>query len=103
MEYVGNIKHDDYLLENRKFIIYGTGVCGKKIYEYLKENGKENNILFFCDKNLNIDKLFNIDVIFPEDAVNMPDVEFLVAGKYEYEMVGVLLKHNIRKIHLLSL
>ena len=101
MEYIGNIRYDDYLLENRKFIIYGAGICGQKIYEYLKTNKREQNVLFFCDKKLNSEKLFNIEIIHPADAVNISGADFLVAGKYEHEMIDFLLNHGVRKIHLL--
>lgn len=102
MEYVGNIIYDEYLFEDRRFIIYGIGVNGRKIYDYLKNNGKEKNILAFCDKAISNGNLNNKMVISPSDAVKIDNVDFLVSGKYEYEMVEYLVSNSITKIHILS-
>ena len=102
MEYVGDILYDDILLQNRKYIIYGTGEYGKRIYEYLKGIHKEGDILFFCDKNKYNSKLFDVDIIKPEKAIGFKNADFLVAGRYEREMVSFLVKNGINRIHILS-
>lgn len=103
MEYIGNIKYDELIYENRKFIIYGFGIQGKKIYDYFKKINLEKKIIGFCDKNADIILNCPVDVIKPEYAVKIPKIDFLVSGKNEYEMVHFLLENNISRIHLLTI
>ena len=51
MEYIGNIKYDTILYEDRKFVIYGYGFYGKKLYELMQTMGIENKVVAFCDAN----------------------------------------------------
>lgn len=102
MEYVGKIVFDEKLFENRKYVIYGFGEHGKKIYEYMKKIDKENDVIGFCDRNADSIEKKEYLILPPEEAIKIPDVDFLVGGKYEYEMVQFLLKHNISRIHILS-
>lgn len=103
MEYVGKIIYDEKLFENRKYIIYGFGEHGKKIYEYMKKIGRENNVIGFCDKKAKSIVEAKYLVLLPEEAIENTNIDFLVGGKYEYEMVQFLLKHKISKIHMLSI
>lgn len=103
MEYAGKIIYDDKLYEDRQFIIYGFGMCGKKIYDYMKQIGKEDSVIGFCDKNAANILENDHTILLPDIAFEIPKVDFLVAGKYEYDMINNLLKHNISRFHILSL
>ena len=48
MVYAGNILYDKTLLESdKKFIIFGAGICGRKILMYLEWNGVKDNVICF--------------------------------------------------------
>lgn len=103
MEYVGNIVYDDKLQENRKYVIYGYGQQGKKIYKYLENKGMAKNIVAICDRNYKKMNGGLVEIIDPNKAILIENVDFLVSGKYEYEMVEYLLESNISDIHILTL
>ena len=100
MEYIGNIKYDTILYEDRKFVIYGYGFYGKKLYELMQTMGIENKVVAFCDANAE-NEVYTI--VHPKEAVRMENVDFLVIGNYEYDMVQYLISENISRIHILTL
>ena len=101
MEYVGKIIFDELLYENRKFIIYGFGVQGKKIFEFLKSIGNEKNVVGFCDRDAASITNSEFLILHPDEAVKSGNVDFLVSGKHEYEMIQYLLANGVSRIHLL--
>jgi hypothetical protein len=105
MEYIGNIIYDDSLMaENRKFVIFGAGKCGKCILQYLDINGKKDNILCFCVSCSSKAEqcIESIPVICAQEAfIKYPDADYLISGKYLKEMYFTLKDSLIEKIHLL--
>lgn len=52
-------------------IIFGAGNIGKRVYGCLQKHGLHHKLLCFCDNNAEkIHKLFGVDVVLPEDAMN---------------------------------
>lgn len=101
MEYIGNVLYDDLFVEDRKFIIYGTGIFGKKLYLYFKKCGYENKVIYFCDRDIQDGVFLGVKVIYPLEAVRVKNADFLVGGKYDTEMIDFLLDNGVEKIHLL--
>lgn len=105
MEYVGNILYDKKLLDkNRYFIIFGAGLCGHRILNYMKLNGAKRNVVCFCESS--IDKVGQYIEGIPVCRVNdviaqYPDAEYLIAGKYAREMYRTLSENFVSKIHIL--
>ena len=106
IEYIGNIELDEKL-EDKKLVIYGIGEFGRKIYKFLKNNGLQANVLCFCvsdNENAKCNIFQNIQVKTLSEAIKMsPDAEYLIGGKYAYEMLDELERRHINKIHLLFL
>lgn len=105
MEYIGNILYDESLLKkNRKFIIFGAGVYGRKILQYLDINGVKNNIICFCDSDdsLGGQNIEGIPICQIKDVcLQHPNEIYLLSGKYSKEMYKILKENAIRKIHIL--
>lgn len=104
MEYIGNILYDKKLLEeNRKIIIFGAGVSGRMIFDYLDLNGVKDRILCFCDsdKNKAGKNIAGISIYETEDILKKyPREDYLIAGKYCKEMYGILKRNDIDKVHI---
>ncbi|MEZ3472097.1 MAG: hypothetical protein K1W27_04515 [Lachnospiraceae bacterium] len=106
MVYAGNILYDKSLFEaDKKLIIFGAGICGRKVLTYLDRNGVKDNVVCFCDSFIKTKKdVAGIPVLNVTDACEQyPDLEYLICGKYEREMYDILRKKSIRKIHILTL
>ncbi len=105
MEYIGNIIYDDKLMHaDRKFIIFGVGIYGKKVLKYLTLNGLSKNIICFCDSSEKYNKcsINGIPVCQTRDVIKkFSDADYLVSGKYAKEMYLILRQAGIEKIHLL--
>lgn len=105
MEYVGNILYDDELLESEnKFVIFGAGVYGRKVLEYLELNGAKDKIICFCDSNGDLDgeSIEEIPVCRTKDVFDKYyDASYIVSGRYSDEMYHVLRENGINKIHML--
>ncbi len=107
MEYAGNILYDRKILEGPdNLIIFGAGSYGRKILEYLRQNGREKNIVGFCDsdKEKAGSRMEGISVYqLAEACQRYPDAAYLIAGKYITEMYRLLQDNGIRKVHFLFL
>lgn len=103
--YIGSILYDKKLLKDgSKIVIFGTGVCGKKVAEYLIKSYMKDNIICFCDSNGDLvnNDIMGITVWNPiEVCKNHPDAEYLISGKYSREMYEFLKEKQIEKIHIL--
>lgn len=105
MEYVGNILYDDDLLKDgQRFIIFGAGMYGKKLLDYLGRNGAKGNVVGFCDSNDEI-KGTTVDKIpvycVDEAWKRYPEAVFLVSGRYMDEMYQILREKGIGRVHML--
>lgn len=106
MVYVGNILYDKMILEtNKKLIIFGTGIYGRKIFDYLDLNGVRDNIICFCEsfvksKNKDVAGIPILSVI--EACEKYPNADYLISGKYTKEMYQVLKDNLISTIHVLT-
>lgn len=107
MEYVGNILYDEKLLDKgKKFIIFGAGLYGKKVLDYLDLNGVKESIICFCDSDTSKDilEIDGIPVYHTIDTFKRyPNAEYLISGNYSKEMYKILKENDIRKIHLLMI
>lgn len=105
VEYIGNILYDEELLsENKKIIIFGTGMFGKKILRYLERNDVKGNVAGFCDSNEKVQgtMIENIPVYDVDGAQNRyPEAIFLVSGRYMDEMNRILGNKGINRVHML--
>lgn len=105
MEYVGDILYDKKLLDkSKRFIIFGTGICGHRILNYMDLNGVKRNIVCFCESNIIKDGQYieGIPVCQVNDVITQySDAEYLIAGKYAREMYQILHENFIKKIHIL--
>lgn len=103
MEYIGNIIYDKVVLEsNIKFVVYGIGTMGKRLFAFLKNTGRLDKIDCICDANKELwGTLYNgVLVISPDEAVNeKKDCHFLTTGKYAEEQIMFLQKNGVNKIH----
>lgn len=107
IKYIGDILYDEYLFKDDiKIIIYGAGMYGKKILEYLDRKHVKDHVICFCDSNSN---LVNCDIIgIPvwrpiEVCQKYPHADYLISGKYAREMYGFLKENLIDRIHILLL
>ncbi|MCM1038076.1 MAG: hypothetical protein NC434_02050 [Ruminococcus sp.] len=107
MEYVGNIIYDTYLKQdNTKLVIFGAGRSGRKVYDFLEQNNKAQNIKYFCDNNDKLcgKKIGNVEIVCPTQVIRSEvEYHFLVSGDYADEIVMFLMKNGIKKIHILFL
>ena len=105
IEYIGGIFYDEKLLEgNKEIVIFGTGVCGKKVVEYLEKNEIKSNIVCFCDSNCDLEKgeVMGVPVSKPDEACkNYPNADYLMSGKFSGEMYKILKHKHVNKIHIL--
>lgn len=107
MKYIGDILYDeDLLLENKKLIIFGGGICGKKILRYLDMNGVKSHIICFCDsdKRLQGQDIEGIPIWHIEGVCkHYRDADYLIGGKYVKEMYQTLRDKYVENIHILFL
>ncbi len=107
MEYIGDILYDEALLqEGKRFVIFGAGVYGQKVLQYLEQNGFRNNVICFCDSNhtKKEQEIEGILVRQTKEAFRLyPDAEYLISGNYMKEMYQCLKEASIGKIHFLWL
>ena len=65
-------------MNNKMIIIYGAGKLGEKYYKFLENQGLQDNVQAFCDKNAeNIRKKFNKEVFIYSEA-KMKGIPFLI-------------------------
>lgn len=107
MKYVGNIIYDEKLADSQtKFIIFGAGKTGKKIYEYFEINNRTNSIVCFCDKNCMLwdTQYKGIQIVNPEKIMTKHlECHYLTAGMYKEEIVEYLMSNGVENIHILFL
>lgn len=105
IEYIGNILYDKKILQDDiKLVIFGCGMYGKKIAEYLVKKGIKDSIICFCDSNNTLEHcdIMGIPVHKPiEICRDYPDANYLIGGKFSREMYEVLKKNMIKKIHII--
>lgn len=105
MEYIGNIIYDDKLLnKDRKFVIYGSGVYGRRILQYMDRNGMKDHIISFCNSTdtFSDQVIQNIPIVCVKTiAEQYPEADYLVSGKYVREMYQILKENSIKRIHIL--
>jgi glycosyltransferase involved in cell wall biosynthesis len=74
------LKYVTWLKSAENIVVFGTGVRGKAIYAFLKNNGFEN---VFCDNRIknNCRKLFGTDIMLPEEAVRIyPQALYIITS-----------------------
>ena len=107
MKYVGNSIYDEILTDNQiKFVIYGAGKTGKKIYDFFDINDRTSSILCFCDKNSILwnTEYKGIKIVNPEEVIQeYSECHFLVGGEYKEEIAEYLMANEIKTIHILFL
>lgn len=104
MEYIGDIIYDSKLADkDNKLVIFGAGAYGRKVLRYLELNGLKDNIICFCDSNETLagQNIGGVPVYMVSDVCERyEDAVYLVSGVYAREMLEILMKKNICKIHL---
>lgn len=107
MEYVGNILYDEKLLfGNDRFVIYGAGMYGRMVLDYLEQNGRKSSVVCFCDSAAALEGAVVGGVpVRRTDAVfrDCPDAHYLVSGTCYKEMYQILRGAGIGKIHILMM
>ena len=105
MEYIGNIIYDICLLKNHmELVIFVAGRSGRKVYDFLCRNDKEQNVKYFCDRNEDLwgKRIGNIEVVNPMQVIlSETEYHFLVSGDYANDMTRYLLQNGVKRIHLL--
>ena len=103
MEYIGNILYDEKLTDkDNKLVIFGAGVYGRKILNYLDLNGLMDSIICFCDSNEKLEgqDIQGIPIYKVRDVCGRyKDAIYLVSGGYAKDMIRILKKEKICKIH----
>lgn len=105
MKYVGNILYDLDLLNGKsKLVIFGAGICGRKILKFLDLNGAKQRVICFCDskkslrgRNVEGIPVYSID----KTILQYPEAEYLISGVYSKEMYQILKQRQIEKIHII--
>ncbi|HCT91258.1 MAG TPA: hypothetical protein DF613_07755 [Lachnospiraceae bacterium] len=93
---------DKFSKYNGKFVVYGAGTVGMKLYKVLKKDGPEKELLL-CDsyKAGNYDAEAGCRIISPEEAVKLAkEGTFIISvqdKKVMLEMAAFLLGHGIKK------
>jgi len=107
MEYIGNILYDDKLYDgDNRFVIFGAGMYGRMLLEYMKQNGMKNTIICFCDSAVTVKgcDIEGIPVLHPSVAFKRyPYADYLVSGRYFREMYRILMWAGIEKIHIFTI
>ena len=107
MRYVGNIIYDEILIDTQaKFVIFGAGGVGKKIYEFFDINIRTDSILCFCDSNCMLwdTEYQGIKIDNPQRVMQEhPECHFLNGGVYKEEIAEYLMSNGIENIHILFL
>lgn len=89
-------------MEDNQVVIFGCGVRGRGIFDYLKSVGVEKQIVCFTDnaKELWGTELEGHMVLAPQEAVkSYPYAVYVVANKYSGEEIGrQLLGYGVEKI-----
>lgn len=104
IEYVGDIIYNKRILKSCRIVIFGTGICGKRIAGYLIKKGVKDHIICFCDSNCDLEgcNIMEIPICNPiEVCRNYPDADYLISGKYSREMYEILKENHIDRIHIL--
>lgn len=105
VEYIGNMLYDKKILDNgKKIIIFGSGLCGKRVAEYIVKSGGRDSIICFCDSNYGTEKneIMGIPVLEPSEVCKKyPNADYLISGKYSWQMYDFLKINFINKIHIL--
>ncbi len=105
IEYIGNVLYDKKILQDDiKIVIFGCGIYGKKIAEYLVKKGIKDSIICFCDSNSALEccDIMGIPVRKPKEICRYyPGANYLIGGKFSREMYEELKKNMIKKIHII--
>jgi len=105
MEYIGSLIYDRAALEgNVRFVIYGNGKMGRKLFAFLENSGRLEQLDCICDgdKELWGKRYRGIPILPPEEAVReKKDCHFLTAGRYAKEQVMFLQRGGIKNIHVI--
>lgn len=104
MVYVGNILYDDKLFgPDNGFVIFGSGVFGRKVFEYLELNGMKDKVICFCesDERLAGSNIEGISVRLTKEVLeSYPAADYLVSGRYAKEMYQTLKQEHIDRVHI---
>lgn len=104
MEYVGDMIYDEKLTDkDNQFVIFGSGVYGRRVLRYLELNGLKDRIICFCDSNETLigQYIGGIPICLVSDVCEKhADAVYLVSGVYAKEMLSILTDRAICKIHL---
>lgn len=106
MEYIGNILYDGKLLcSDRSFVIFGSGMYGRKVLEYLTLNGMKDKLICFCDSDAGLagNDIEGVPVCQTKDVLmNYRDADYLISGKYAKEMYQILREEGLDRIHFFT-
>ena len=106
MEYIGNILYDEKLSDtDRRFVIFGSGMYGRKVLEYLTLNGMKDKLICFCDSDASLEgsDIEGIPVCYMKNAlINYQDADYLVSGKCTKEIYHILRKEGFDRIHIFT-
>lgn len=100
--YIGKLETDKALWESeRKIVVWGTGVRGKKIYELLCKEKQRDRIIAFGDNNSGLweQKIENIPIWSTEQVKQHGDVDIIVYNTQDRKLVQQFLHMDIGYIH----
>lgn len=106
MEYIGKIKNDKKLLQNKNgIVIFGAGNdLGKLLYK-LNELHVKERVICICDNNPERQGKENlgIKIVNPEYAFShYADSSYIAYNKFRLEICKQLVTSGIERIHLIS-
>lgn len=105
MNYIGTIENDRGLIDKEQIIIYGGGKVGKHALQVLRERGMRDNVVCFCDNNLNLfgNEVEGVPVLPVSDVccLKYPQGTYLVASMCVRQMVESLMQYGIEDIHII--
>lgn len=104
IRYMGSPEKDDVLWNsNRKVVIWGTGVRGKRMYELLCKYGQGDRILAFGDNNPDMwtRTIDNIPVWNAEQIREQKNVDILLYNTFDMELIRQFIQIGFESIHWL--
>lgn len=103
ISYAGKVENDSLLFNgNDAVVIWGTGMHGKELYDYLKSMNRDNRVIAFGD---NDESRWGTE-IEQVPVLNIKQIKeikynkiFLVKGRYDWEICKGLIENGIENIH----